>query len=261
MTTMGPAEGHDVAWWAALQAEDLDRLRALLQAGADPNLRGSFGQTILHRVAGDLEDEAAPNNLRIAQLLLESGADVDAVDANGRTPLMLAAESGSDEMTALLLQNGADTAARDREGCTALMHGLGNAQRVFQLLDQGADLDARDSQGRTPLIRATERCYLRTLRLLLERGADVQAADARGDRALPIAMRQVAQHEATLQTIEKDATSDQPQYGPAHRLLWLMRERAELLREVVRVLVQYGSGTEAPDDQGSSPLRPPAAGE
>lgn len=44
---------------------------------------------------------------------------LDAVGPDGRTPLMLAAATGADEMVALLLELGADAARRDGEGRTA----------------------------------------------------------------------------------------------------------------------------------------------
>src|SRR5438445_13803563 len=98
LPSMAPAHDDHAAWWTALQAGDLAYLRALLRDGADPNLRDGFGETALHRVAGDLEDEPDSDNLRIARLLLENGADVNPADSNRQTPLMVAAEFGSDEM-------------------------------------------------------------------------------------------------------------------------------------------------------------------
>jgi ankyrin repeat protein len=248
MTALAP-DAH-AAWWAAVEAGDLNRLRVLLQGGLDPNLRDASGQTALHRVAADLDDEPAPENLEIARLLLESAADVNAMDKDHHTPLMLAAQGGSEDMTALFLKSGADPEIRDDEGRAALTHAVASPPRVGQLLDHGARLESRDGRGRTALFWAVQRSSLKTVQVLLERGADVQAADDQGETALQVAARQASEQELTLQALETDAARERPKHAPAHRLLWLVRRRAELLREIVRLLVRYGATADVPDGRG-----------
>jgi ankyrin repeat protein len=243
-----------VSWWAAVEAGDLDCLRALLRRGIDPDLRDAFGETALHRVAADLEAEPAPEGVEIARLLLESGADVNAAETDHRTPLMLAARGGSLEMTVLLLKSGADTEIRDDEGRTSLMHSLDRAPMAGKLLDHGASLEARDCRGRTALMLAVQHAWLETVKVLLTRGADARAADDQGETPLHIAVRQALEQEQSLQTIETDAKSEQPKYAPAHRLLWLVRNRADLLREMVRRLVQHGAKADVPDVHGMTPM-------
>ncbi len=77
-------------------------LAALLDAGADPNAPDWLGKTALHFAAekGDLE---------AVQLLIERGADINAVEAEYRaTPLAEAAGGGRLDIARLLLENGAD---------------------------------------------------------------------------------------------------------------------------------------------------------
>jgi ankyrin repeat protein len=201
-----------------------------------------------------LEDEPAPENLQIARLLLERGAEINVADSNRQTPLMVAAHGGSEEMTALLLKHGAHTEIKDNEGKTALMHALCDAERVCQLVEHRASLEARDCHGRTALLGAVQRSYLKTVHVLLKQGADTQAVDNQGETALHVAVRQAAQQEQTLRTLEADVTCEQPKYPSAHRLLWLVRERAEELQEVVRLLVQYGAKVDVSDNQSITPL-------
>jgi len=52
----------------------------------------------------------------LARQLLKAGANVNAADAYGRTPLMLAAMTGNDEMRKLLIEAGADLELKDRQG-------------------------------------------------------------------------------------------------------------------------------------------------
>ena len=77
-------------------------LRALLDAGADPNLKAKGGYPLHEAVHGDWGSPIA------VRLLLEYGAKVDARDENGQTPLMVAADHGELDCIWLLLQAGAD---------------------------------------------------------------------------------------------------------------------------------------------------------
>ena len=86
----------------------------MLRKGADVNARDRSGATPLHAAA-------LKGNLAMAELLLAHGAAVDARDGDGLTPLHNAALSGHAEVAALLLDRGADREARDRDaGATPL---------------------------------------------------------------------------------------------------------------------------------------------
>jgi ankyrin repeat protein len=58
----------------------------------------------------------------IAEVLLSAGADKDAKDKDGETPLRRAAESGHKECVELLLSAGADKDAKNNDGWTPLHH-------------------------------------------------------------------------------------------------------------------------------------------
>jgi ankyrin repeat protein len=57
---------------------------------------------------------------RVADLLLEAGAQLDAVDHRGRTALMIAADLGHAELADIVIERGADQNLRDKAGKTAL---------------------------------------------------------------------------------------------------------------------------------------------
>jgi uncharacterized protein len=82
----------------------------LLEAGADPNAKNGAGITPLH-LAGCPE---------IVELLVKHGADVDARSVDGSTPLIVhAAEAESYDVMEALLRLGADTKAVDKHGQSA----------------------------------------------------------------------------------------------------------------------------------------------
>lgn len=122
-------------------------LRNALDDGADVEASDSSGRTALHSASMEegYEDMAA--------LLLKYGADVDAVDDYGFTPLRYAAFYGVVENCQLLLDNGADVNAACRGGTTPLHWAArGGWYEVCELLlSHGANAFAEDYQGKTPL--------------------------------------------------------------------------------------------------------------
>ncbi|MDE0393253.1 MAG: ankyrin repeat domain-containing protein [Gammaproteobacteria bacterium] len=86
----------------------------LLNWGADVNARNDHGVTPLHLVA------ECPHNQDILPLLFDHGAYLEARDEQGRTPLHWAAGApcSDDGGLALLLRCGADASARDKAGWT-----------------------------------------------------------------------------------------------------------------------------------------------
>jgi ankyrin repeat protein len=73
--------------------------RLLLDSGADPNARNDEGRTALH-VATKV------GVIEVIRLLLERGADIGAEDKRGRTAFSLAKEEGYDEIMKLLSEHG-----------------------------------------------------------------------------------------------------------------------------------------------------------
>ncbi len=91
--------------WGGSCPRDPGSLRKLLDHGFDPNRPNWIGRTFLHRAAerGDTE---------IARILLEYGAEIDAVELeHSGTPLAAAAREGQVEMVRFLIERGADPAA------------------------------------------------------------------------------------------------------------------------------------------------------
>jgi len=88
-----------------------------LDHGADPNYILDNTQTLLHFTAY-CDDE----NIEHVKCLVEHGADVNAVDDHGRTPLFHAAGNGYVQIVKYLLENGADKDICNNDGKTAAVH-------------------------------------------------------------------------------------------------------------------------------------------
>ncbi|MBC6412135.1 MAG: ankyrin repeat domain-containing protein, partial [Hyphomonadaceae bacterium] len=82
--------------------------------------------------------------------LIDAGADIEAQDKDGRTPLYQAAFLGKAETVAALIKAGADVNARTKYSQTPL-HKAHGAGMVAALIEAGADVEARDKWGKTPL--------------------------------------------------------------------------------------------------------------
>lgn len=114
----------------------------LLASGADPNARDRFGHTPIFFA----------RSAYVAQVLVSHGADVNAKREDGAAPLHRAARTGSRQVARVLVQAGADVNA-SHGGITPLHIAarLGHWPVADLLLSSGADLDAVDDRGRTAL--------------------------------------------------------------------------------------------------------------
>src|SRR4030095_9818505 len=93
----------------------------------------------------------------IVQLLVQGGANVNAANRHGVTPLSLAALNRSSRIVALLLEAGADPQLKLPEDQTILMTAAraGSSEVLKLLLDAGADVNAKETvAGETALMWA-----------------------------------------------------------------------------------------------------------
>jgi len=161
----------------------VETLRVLLEAGADPNARYAEELTPLMLV---VRSDSEP--LAAVKTLIKHGADVNAKcdcsacdprsGSHGCGALLIAASKGHRDTVMALLDKGARVNDQTDANRTALML-TGKADIVRTLLQKGADPNIQDSEGKTALMWAVDAfgAGLDGVQALLERGADVNAQD------------------------------------------------------------------------------------
>jgi ankyrin repeat protein len=135
---------HAICWNGDYRNEcdevTLAIVKLLLEAGIDPNARGAGGNTPLHEaMSGD------GSNLVAAEELLAAGADINAINDDGMTPLLLHYETlfDYDRVVPFMLKHGANPLITDRRGQTVidsarrLIAGENPMWRVEEFGDQG----------------------------------------------------------------------------------------------------------------------------
>jgi ankyrin repeat protein len=226
--------GESALIWAAAE-NHADAIRVLAAHGADVDGRSArltleprqrrAGQSILPLGSWTPLMYAARENALVAsEALVAAGANLDAVDPDGATALVIAIINAHYELAELLLRAGADPNVVDDEAGMgplyaavdmhrlAVGHGRGNpvpvglldaADIARLLLERGADVNAAlkkpilqrqhtfgDSTlgaGATPLMRAAKSGDIELVRVLLAAGADPQLTLPNGTTALMLA--------------------------------------------------------------------------
>ena len=157
---------------------NIDGINVLMKAGADPNIVDADGYNCLHFVV------LRGCSIDVLQKITEHGADVNAVNKNGVTSLMMASEKGNVDFINVLLKDGADINIADADGDTCLHISVlqGCSIEVLQtLIDHGVDVNAIDEKGDTALMLASEKGNVEFIYLLLKAGADPNIADGDGN--------------------------------------------------------------------------------
>ena len=260
----------------AARSGDLAAVEAALEAGVDPN--GPANQlTALHfAVAQRISDgKTMEPSAEIAKLLVEAGANVNAADYLGQTPLEWAAKYASHDIVQMLIKAGADVNAESRYG-TVLMAGTRVAIAKL-LIDAGADVNAGTIMS--PLANAAKYGNAELIRLLVEKGAkvndpkdppihwagkpeaakalleagaDVNQRNANGETALHLAMSAWSPTAETVKLLLEAGADVKAKSAtgatPLHAAIQLGKP------EIAKLLIAAGAEVDAKDNQGDTPL-------
>lgn len=197
-----------------METSSLEMVQLLIARGANVNARNNFNYTALHKaVSNFMKPDANEKECeKILKILFDKGADINAQDGNGTTPLMYAVQ----KMTPLkaLVAKGADLNIQNKNGETALMFAVkggllkvilggipivgGSVEATKFLISRGADVNLQDIWGKSALMHAAGgvnalgnkySTYTEILGILIEKGAKLEAEDKEGNTALYWAQR------------------------------------------------------------------------
>ncbi len=170
-------------FFRAVRSDNPSGVRDLIARGFDPNTRDEHGQTGLLMAMR----EPSP---RVIQVLIDSPkTNIDALNANDESPLMIAALKGQRDVVNKLLAR--DPEIVNKPGWTPLHYAAtgGHVEIMKQLLDASAFIDAQSPNKTTPLMMAAMYGSPAAVKLLLDEGADVTMKNEQGMTAADFAKR------------------------------------------------------------------------
>lgn len=179
---------------------NLNLVKDLITLGANVHWRrtanGNDGISLLHSCS-------IKKNLKIAKMLIDAGADINALNINGWTPLHRFSFMNSIKAAKFFIKHGAKLDIPDKHNCTPLYYAVkcGYPRMAELLIDAGANVNVQDNLGLTPLhvcaltsnydispsdpkrffiLDDTNYISLEIAYILLEAGADVTIKDYSG---------------------------------------------------------------------------------
>ncbi|KAM5458526.1 hypothetical protein MaudCBS49596_000440 [Microsporum audouinii] len=190
--------------------------------------------------------------VRIVEMLLEKGADINYINITGCTPLHIACHHQLHEVVKILLEKGADASIKNKRGETPLNMActLKSHKTVEMLMEAGSDCETHDNLGYQPIVRAATVSSWETVRLLLRHGVNPRSHLKDGYTCLHAASRSGETHimEQLLDAgVPADITMDGG-WTPLH-----ISVRYNQL-EATQLLLARGASPAAPRDDGYLPL-------
>jgi len=205
-------------------------------------------------------------------MISKKSADVNAVEADGSTPLLWAASFNDADLVSRLLKAGANPNVRNQLGSTPLSEAAFNSNTgmIQGLLAAGADANAAGADGQTPLMLVARTSNVTAARLLLEKGSNPNVKEAQREQT-PLMWAAASSQGAMMRELlargaEVDAktatdlmtplVSGEPRAQPRPpggmtAMLFAVREGC---MDCVKALVEKGAKLDLPDPEGVTPL-------
>lgn len=162
------------------EPDSFAKVKKFIENGGDINAKNVWSTLLV--------EASASGYTSVCKLLIENGADPNAMGGASYTALMMAARKGNLDICRLLIDNGAKINISNYEGnelvWAIMREDADNLEVCKFLIKNGAEVNAQDEYGRTPLMVAAQLDKTDVCRLLIENGANVNAFDRAGDTPL-----------------------------------------------------------------------------
>lgn len=134
----------------------------------------------------ELLRQASLENIDEVRKLIEEGAFIDAQDPDGRTPLMIAVQKNNLDLATLLMEKGADLNIRDNTMLSPwLCAGANGFHKILEkALEFSPDIKSTNRFGGTVLLPSSEKGYLKTVEVGIKAGVPVNHVNDLGWSAL-----------------------------------------------------------------------------
>lgn len=129
-------------------------------------------------------------NFNIIKLLLDYGANINRMDAEGKTPLFYAIEKNDVKLVKFLLENGADFNIKDKYVEYSLTNFIekNNIELLKLLIEYGVDINFKSTSGKASLFTALKNNDIEIVKLLIDNGVDVNVKNNEGKTPLMYAL-------------------------------------------------------------------------
>ncbi|KAK4878595.1 hypothetical protein RN001_011101 [Aquatica leii] len=169
---------NETALLLSVQSSQYDLALILLEHGAC-DLDCGNGNSCLHYSA---ENDAT----EIFTWVANKFGNIDAVNKDGNTPLMLALKCNSNMIVEALLERGANTEIVNKDGCSCIHYSVCDTS-TLALFINADNINQKNKSGLTPIMIAVNGHYNECVTMLLEQGADPFVEDNDGNTCLHLA--------------------------------------------------------------------------
>ena len=232
LAAAGTAAAADTSLAGLIQAGNRDAALKMIAAGADVNAAQGDGTTPLHWAVYKIDAD-------LTRALLQRGARPNVINNYGSSPLAEAVKVANPRLVEMLLDAGSDANVPNQEGQTALMLAAraGSLDVASLLVRHGADVNAREKwRGQTALMWAADAGSAELTRFLISQKADINA-------------RALANDWPTQMTGEP-----RNQYRPTGGLTPLLYAARSGCTDCVKALLDAGADPNHPNPDGVTPL-------